>query len=214
MKIRINEIFYSIQGEGKSAGEPVLFVRLSGCSLNCSFCDSKYHKEERDLSAEDINLLNTHKRWVITGGEPLLQQDAINHLMKLFAPNTVEIETNGTIIANTLHKELISGFNISPKEQRFQVPKTKITEPTLLTQKHRLSYILKFVYSDKKSRKFIEGIVSDYKIPSGRVWIMPEGETEEKQKEKEQEVWDYCIEKGYNFSPRLHVNVWGDKREV
>ena len=209
--LKISEVFFSLQGEGKSAGQPTLFIRLSGCNLRCNFCDTKYHVEGRDLKAKDINLLSTYKRWTITGGEPLLQQAAINKLIKGFKPEYVEIETNGTVIPTMLLVENVNQFNISPKEKRFQTYKAK-TDPFLLNEID--NFIVKFVYSDKLSEKFIKNITKKYKIKNELVWVMPEGKTKKEQLKKEKEVWNFCLKNGYNFSPRLHVNLWGNKRKV
>jgi len=73
--LKINEIFYSIQGEGARAGEPSIFIRLSGCDLACGFCDTEFESGE-ELSLVDL-LLRIEKwpcRWIVwTGGEPMLQ---------------------------------------------------------------------------------------------------------------------------------------------
>ncbi|MBQ3679787.1 MAG: radical SAM protein [Paludibacteraceae bacterium] len=95
--MRVNEIFYSLQGEGAHAGEAAIFVRLSGCNLSCSFCDTK-HQEHKDLTEDEITLeiAKYPASWVvITGGEPTLQLtkslvDKIHDLHKFVA-----IETNG-----------------------------------------------------------------------------------------------------------------------
>jgi len=73
--IKISEIFHSIQGEGKHAGVNSIFLRLSGCDLQCSFCDTLYHKQGKQMSVEEIKKeikkYNSYNL-VITGGEPLL----------------------------------------------------------------------------------------------------------------------------------------------
>lgn len=76
--MRVNEIFYSLQGEGFHAGTPAVFVRFSGCNLKCSFCDT-LHDRFKDMSEEDI-MQEVAKypasHVVITGGEPVLQLTA------------------------------------------------------------------------------------------------------------------------------------------
>ena len=96
--MRVNEIFYSIQGEGAHSGEAAIFIRLSGCNLKCSFCDTE-HQPYQDLTEDEIcaeiakypaSLL------IITGGEPTLQltETLIGKIHEL--SKTVAIETNGT----------------------------------------------------------------------------------------------------------------------
>lgn len=95
---KINEIFYSLQGEGHHAGYPAVFVRFSGCNLKCPFCDTK-HNDGIPMSDEDIiRAVNLYKAdWVIlTGGEPALQIDEeFVHLLRRATGKRVAIETNG-----------------------------------------------------------------------------------------------------------------------
>ncbi len=96
---KINEIFYSLQGEGHHSGYPAVFVRFSGCNLKCPFCDTK-HNDGIPMSDEDIiHAINLYKAdWVIlTGGEPTLQIDEeFVHLLQRATGKRVAIETNGT----------------------------------------------------------------------------------------------------------------------
>lgn len=96
--MRVNEIFYSIQGEGAHSGEAAIFVRLSGCNLKCPFCDTE-HQSYQDLTEEEIvrQVAEFPARMVvITGGEPTLQLTAslVDKLHE--AGKTIAIETNGT----------------------------------------------------------------------------------------------------------------------
>ncbi len=119
--ILINEVFYSIQGEGKSLGKPSIFLRLGGCNLKCSWCDSKYtwHPNFIDNKQSDLkSLINEIKKYpckhlVITGGEPLLQQNRIKALLNELKDYTAEIETNGSLPLKP-NKQIIQ-VNCSPK---------------------------------------------------------------------------------------------------
>lgn len=99
--MKINEIFYSIQGEGKNTGKPTIFVRLSGCNLHCDFCDTKYALNSgHDLTETEIinQIKKQNCKWVcITGGEPFLQdlKSLTDNLKK--EGYKIQIETNGTI---------------------------------------------------------------------------------------------------------------------
>jgi organic radical activating enzyme len=102
MKYKVNEIFYSLQGEGYWTGTPMVFVRLSGCNLKCPWCDTS-HESGAEMTADEIvdavNRANTGgvRRICLTGGEPLLQVDA-PLLDALHAHNyLIHIETNGTL---------------------------------------------------------------------------------------------------------------------
>src|SRR3954463_5759394 len=98
--LTINEIFYSVQGESRRAGEPCVFVRLTACDLRCSWCDTPYaFHEGRKRSIEDV--LAEVARYQcplveITGGEPLLQEDVYPLMEQLLARgHTVMVETGG-----------------------------------------------------------------------------------------------------------------------
>lgn len=99
MKFRVVEIFDSIEGEGKRAGQLCTFVRFYGCNLNCSYCDTPYGKEGDDytlMSEEDILSRVTHKNVTLTGGEPLMHPIKPLIIRLLASGHQVNIETNGT----------------------------------------------------------------------------------------------------------------------
>lgn len=101
--MKVCEIFSSIQGESTRAGLPCTFVRMSGCNLRCTYCDTKYSYDGgADLSVEEIfgKVEEAGIRLVeITGGEPLLQKDEMNRLVTrlLDSDYRVLVETNGTL---------------------------------------------------------------------------------------------------------------------
>lgn len=103
--MRVNEIFYSLQGEGYHAGRPAVFVRFSGCNLQCPFCDTQ-HEAGTEMSEQEIvaaaKLLTPHSSLlppllVITGGEPALQLTATLVALLHQAGFRVAVETNGTL---------------------------------------------------------------------------------------------------------------------
>lgn len=114
--MRVNEIFYSLQGEGCFTGTPAVFVRFSGCNLTCPFCDTD-HLPFKEMTEEDIvDEVNGYsaRHIVLTGGEPTLQ--ITDKLLNLLHNNGwfVQIETNGTV---PLHDACeIDWVTCSPKE--------------------------------------------------------------------------------------------------
>lgn len=124
-RYKVNEIFYSIQGEGCRTGTPAVFVRFSGCNHQCPFCDTQ-HKAFAEMTAEEIaeevNRVGDQAGLIVlTGGEPLLQIDRelIEVLRKSHIPAIISIETNGSLLNQPGIKRLLTfgGVNItcSPK---------------------------------------------------------------------------------------------------
>ena len=120
----VQELFYSLKGEGAWTGYPMFFVRLAGCNLNCNFCDT-VHDEPKTLTVTEI--INEWKktptdRVVITGGEPTLQD--LNELTKAFDRQDcwVHIETNGTNPINgCIHWICVSPKNLDLNEDTLQI---------------------------------------------------------------------------------------------
>ncbi len=116
--MRINEIFYSLQGEGYWTGTPAVFVRFSGCNLKCGFCDTE-HGGFVDMSEEEIvAAVNSFpaRHVVLTGGEPTLQI-SVSLLSRLKGYGKyVQIETNGTIPVSEKALEMIDWVTCSPKD--------------------------------------------------------------------------------------------------
>ena len=117
MSIKVNEIFYSIQGESLFTGCPTIFVRLTGCNLRCSYCDTRYaYNEGKDMEISGIiEMLSDYNCSIveITGGEPLLQNetpDLINRLIE--SDYTVLIETNGSRDISILNEKCIKIVDI------------------------------------------------------------------------------------------------------
>ena len=126
--MQVNEIFKSIQGEGPNFGKPAIFLRTAQCNLKCTWCDTKYtwdwknydfQKEVKEMTIDEVKdaILDLEiKHLVITGGEPLLQQDDLADLLSFLKPDFyVEVETNCTILPNKMLTDLIDQWNVSPK---------------------------------------------------------------------------------------------------
>lgn len=100
--LKVLEIFHSIDGEGTRAGELTTFIRLAGCNLHCRYCDTAYSispKEWKEMSVEEVISKVQYRNVTVTGGEPLLQEDAWTLCKRLAEQgHSVNIETNGTIV--------------------------------------------------------------------------------------------------------------------
>ena len=112
MALKINEIYYSVQGESTHAGRPCVFIRLTYCNLRCTYCDTEYaFYEGKDM--EITHIMNEIKQWdcnlvEVTGGEPLFQDKCINLLNELINSNyEVMLETGGSLSISDVPKKVI-----------------------------------------------------------------------------------------------------------
>ena len=118
-RYRVNEIFYSLQGEGVRAGVPTMFLRFSGCNLDCHWCDTEHHggfdlelDELMDLLSEQD--IHDCRRVVLTGGEPMLQVDGPLMAALHARAWAVSLETNGTLEVS-VHLGTFEHITVSPK---------------------------------------------------------------------------------------------------
>ncbi len=248
MKIaRLNnkgEIFYSIQGEGKSMGVPCVFLRTSLCNLHCVWCDTdytwnwegtphhhnkeslpgyrKYKKSEQILEvsipqiAAEIEAYPC-RRVVLTGGEPLLQQDELVRLMKELRRKSndyvFEVETNGTLQPSEEFEALISQYNVSPKLANSGNPLSLRENPDVsrfFTQ--NVKAFFKFVVAGSVDLEEVLAFQKKYGVESLRIYLMPEGTTVAELSRNQLTVVEMCKRYGFCYSDRLHVRLFGDKR--
>ncbi len=167
LKFNISEIFYSIQGEGTRAGLPCVFIRLQGCNLRCSWCDTSYalelnQKEMEMTSDEIINLVQSYNCNFIefTGGEPLAQFNSVE-LINTFAQNnyTVAVETNGHFPLNHLDNKVIKIMDI-------KCPASKMDK---FNNYNNINFLnksdeIKFVVLDKSDFDWALAIIRKYEL--------------------------------------------------
>ncbi|KAB1188263.1 MULTISPECIES: 7-carboxy-7-deazaguanine synthase QueE [Haloferax] len=237
----INELFASLQGEGKLAGVPSTFVRTSGCNLRCWFCDSYHTSWEPthawmgvdEIVAEVDALAPEHV--VVTGGEPLVHQETATLLSELADDYHLTVETNGTLETDAP----IDLASISPKlASSTPTPENAPadTDPGVWTDKHESARIdldalaslvdhaddfqLKFVVTGRDDLPEIESLVEDVRGVTARevrdsdVLLMPEGQTREALAKTRTDVAELAAEFGYRYTPRLHVDLWNDAPET
>lgn len=225
-ELNVAEIFGpTFQGEGPSAGRRCGFVRLGRCNLSCTWCDTPYtwdwerfdpKVETRDLSTAFIleKLDEMHiERVVITGGEPLLQQRRMTTLLKRCKERgfVVEIETNGTIVPSSELLELVDQFNVSPKLANSGVVEDKrLVGQALLAFFQSGKSIFKFVVNDHLELDEVHDVAERFDL--GPIWIMPQATTSDELQMRMRSMSDLVIEKGWNLTTRLQVELWGDQR--
>lgn len=221
--INIVEIFPSIQGE-VNVGRYCLFVRLGGCNLECGWCDTKYaYTRGVNIPVKEIvEKCLQFNRVVITGGEPTLQKDKvariINSCCKKKNDIVFEVETNGTNkltgLQGTVHFNNSVQFNVGLKLKNSGNEYDKRIVPNVIYWYLQQNAIFKFVVNNNDDLSEVNQLVTEFGIPRWKVFLMPEGKTEKEQLEKMKGIAELAVLHRYNFSPRMHVLLWGNKRGV
>jgi len=167
--LKINEIFYSIQGESTFAGKPCVFIRLTYCNLRCTYCDTEYSFYEGfDRSVDE--LLDEIKQYEcklveVTGGEPLVQKEVLPFMTRLCDEGyTVLLETGGSL-------------PIEPVDKRVKIIMDLKTPSSGMLKKNYLQNIgflkngdeVKFVIGSREDYKWSKNIVSEYELDSNYV---------------------------------------------
>ena len=221
------EIFASIQGEGVSAGRPSTFVRLSLCNLACTWCDTKYtwdwasydpaEEITRAQSAEVVERVAALgvENVVITGGEPLMQQDALADVAEALtsAGHRIEVETNGTFEPQPPLWRHIAQWNVSPKlANSGNAPGRRLLDAPLRWFAQSEDAWFKFVMDSPADLDEVEVLVNKYEVPRGRVILMPQGTSVDALDKRSGWLAEACARHGYRFSTRMHILLWGDER--
>ncbi|MEP7354180.1 MAG: 7-carboxy-7-deazaguanine synthase QueE [Acidobacteriota bacterium] len=227
--MRIAEIFHSIQGEGTLVGVPSVFVRTSGCNLRCTWCDTPYTSwtpEGPEMSLDQIvdSVEQFHcAHVVVTGGEPMLFPAVVDLTKELRTLGLhVTIETAGTVwqpVACDLMSISPKLANSTPVEREGGKWADRHNalryQPQILKQlMTNYNYQLKFVVSSPDDLPEIDQIVAETCANHDRVLLMPEGTNAEVVRERGRWLAEIVKRSGYRYSPRLHVDLWGDVRGV
>jgi 6-pyruvoyltetrahydropterin 2'-reductase len=249
------ESFLSIQGEGKYAGTPCIFLRFCGCNLTCKGfgcefispldgsklvgCDSlfavnkKHFKKnwEKLCSAELLEKVFSHIKnltykphIVITGGEPLIyckNRDFYRFLELLFENGfSVFMETNATITIDFetfwQYKNISFCMSVKLSNSGEQYAKRVNKNSIDAICKNAKNAFFKFVLDEQmikndKAKKEIEDITENHKVP---IFCMPLGKNKKELEKNSKSVISFCVKNGYNYTDRIHVRLWNDKRGV
>jgi organic radical activating enzyme len=233
------EIFFSLQGEGRNQGTPSVFVRTSRCNLYCTWCDTPYtwnwngspfaHEQKFDKLSHTIELEPAEvaawvgrwpcRRVVLTGGEPLLQagacQQLVEQLRGVDATYSVEIETNGTLVPSPELDAVLSQYTVSPKLANSGVEVSLRWKPLALAYfANNPKSVFKFVVSDAVDGNEVALLAEEYGIAPDRIYLMPRGTTRAELEALRPDVAATCLERGYRFSDRLHIHLFGNRPGV
>jgi 7-carboxy-7-deazaguanine synthase len=219
------EVFTSVQGEGIWVGTPSVFLRVSGCNLRCTWCDTPYAswkpegptRQVFELVAEIAS--NPVQHVVVTGGEPMLF-DGVEPLLSGLrsAGKTITVETAGTVFRNVAC-DLMS---ISPKLSnstpddetwRDRHEATRLQIPVLTELLGNYSCQLKFVVSTETDLAEIDELMATLPaIPPGRVLLMAEGTDAPTLHQRERELIPTCLQRGWRLTPRFHIDLFGNTK--
>jgi 7-carboxy-7-deazaguanine synthase len=227
--MKISEIFYSIQGEGMLTGVPSVFVRTSGCNLRCVWCDTPYTSwapEGTEMSLEEI--LTAVRQYpgrhaVVTGGEPMIAPQIVEltHALQRLGLH-ITIETAGTVY----HPVVCDLMSISPKlanstplereggRWAAQHERLRYQAEGLRQLMANYEYQLKFVVASPDDMAEIARMLEETRADRARVVLMPEGITPEAIRERAPWLTEICKREGFRYSPRLHIDLWGNRRGV
>ncbi len=236
MSVLVSETFTSLQGEGKLTGAPSWFVRLSGCNLRCTWCDTPYASWSPEGTKRTIAELADEAQKsgvghaVVTGGEPMIFKELPELCEALRARGMhITIETAGTVFADEWKDLACDLMSISPKLANSTPNRTDPRDPLgVWHDRHEARRIdvgvlrrlvtgfpdrqVKFVVSSPDDLAEIQGLLSEVpEVCPGDVMLMPEG-TKPPMAGTTDWVIRACIERGWRYCRRLHIDLFGDTR--
>ncbi len=227
-RIRLSELFHSIQGEGSLTGKPSVFVRTTGCNLRCWFCDTPYTSwspEGEFASLHELRwriLAYNCRHVVVTGGEPLLQPAVVPLVQDLRdAGLHVTIETAATLFRPVP----ASLFSISPKLANSTPPKQRslkwrtrheltrtnlgVVRDMLSTAETQFKFVIDHPSDVEEVHNYLEGLPE---VRNDQVWLMPQAVDQQAYAEKKAWLEPLAQKHSFQFSPRLHIEQWGNIR--
>jgi organic radical activating enzyme len=234
----VSEVFGpTIQGEGPLAGRAAQFVRLGGCNLSCSWCDTPYtwDDEHYDLEQENprvrvdvaLSMVRPNLLTVLTGGEPLMHQrrpawELLLHGISRRKNCPIQLETNGTLPPNQVTRAYLNAATISPKlanagqHRRHQDPTLHPAWVDLVHSESALAAatVLKFVVETEADVDAAYTYAELVDWPRDRIWVMPQGRTVDELQARWPAIARRAADLRINATHRLHVLAWGDRRGV
>jgi 7-carboxy-7-deazaguanine synthase len=222
----INEIFYSLQGEGFFAGVPSVFVRLAGCPLRCRWCDTKYAWDKESGTENSIDeIVKAVQKWpcrfvVITGGEPMINSNLPKLVQELRdSGKHVTIETAGIAYMPDMLCDLISISpklsNSTPKDKKHAAAheNSRLDIAVLQELIDNYKYQLKFVVDSVEDLSEIQQTVEEIgNVDVEKVMLMPQAPTRDELLAKSPMVAKICKSTAFAFGQRLQVLLWNNEK--
>lgn len=236
--MKISELFFSLQGEGKLTGVPSVFVRVSGCNLRCVWCDTPYASwspEGENRTVEEIVAYvrgQPARHVVLTGGEPMIMPEITPLSAELRRLGYhITVETAGTFVREVS----VDLMSISPKlanstpHQPHPAAREGDRVPGKFAAAHEAARLnpgaireliacaeehqLKFVVASEGDLEEIEALLPELgEIRPSDVLLMPEGTDGLTLRARTPWLGELCKRKGYRFCPRLHIELYGNTR--
>jgi 7-carboxy-7-deazaguanine synthase len=226
--MRVAEIFFSIQGEGVLTGVPSAFVRTSGCNLRCRWCDSGYTSwapEGEGLPVSEVlaRLSEFPTRYaVVTGGEPLLAPDVTELCAGLRERGYhITIETAATVFKPvacdliSLSPKLSSSTPHQREGGRFALRHDSLRRRPDVIRAFlgRSDYQIKFVIDRPEDLGEVLDLLAELPpVDPAKVLLMPQGVTREELAQRGPWVAELCKRHGFRYCPRLHIELYGNRR--
>ena len=223
-KLKVSETFISLQGEGCTVGKRAVFLRLTGCRLRCDWCDTLAVWQKGKSYTFDalyrffqnegyFNALSSGAHLVITGGDPLIQQDTVasfvEYCRKTIPIAHIEVETEGVIMPTSAMCQLVEQWNVSPKLSNSGMKKSVRYQPEVLKfHNNYTKAIFKFPIAEEAEIAEIREICEECHIPHSKVYLMPVCNDRKSFEAKAADIAALAIKHDYHFSPRLHLTIW------
>jgi len=211
-RLLINEIFLSIQGESSKAGLPTSFIRLTGCPLRCSYCDTEYAFYEGDkMSIADImQALAEHQtpHVTVTGGEPLAQKNCLALLTGLCDQGyQVSLETSGAMDVSAVDPRVVKILDIKTPASKEQ-GKNKLENLRHLSGQDQI----KFVICNRKDYEWSKEKLKEYKLCQANEVLFSPSHSD--MQAAELAAWILADKLPVRLQLQLHKYLWGEKRGV
>ena len=223
----ISETFTSIQGEGLLAGVPSHFIRTSGCNMRCRWCDTPYTSWEPEGGRRPVAELvdgavaSGVQHVVVTGGEPLLQREIGALTASLTAAGLhITVESAGTVDP-PFHCDLLSlspkTANSDPADRHGDRHRElrRDQKPTIRLLKRFPEHQIKYVVEGAEDMpEILEMLAALGHVEPARVLLMAQGRTVDEVTKRAPAVSALCLEYGFRYTPRLHLDLFGGGRGV